>query len=64
MAFSDMTHLGWESSHHRTRFIPFSYTFAQSMGRKINITGWVKEDVATGVQNEIKNISNTSFSAR
>lgn len=63
VAFSDITHLGWQSSHHRTRFIPFSYTFAQAMGRKINITGWVKEDIATGLQNEIKRVSEVSFSS-
>lgn len=59
--FSDITHLGWETSSQSTRFIDGSFLKAQALGVVYNVSGYTKQATATGLHNEAKQISQVSY---
>ena len=62
IAFSDITHLGWETHAQSTRFIDGSFMKAQALGVIHNVSGYTKQATAMGLHNEAKQIAEASFS--
>lgn len=59
--FSDITHLAWSTNQSTFAFAQAVVT-VQAMGKTVNVVGYVKPNVAMGLHNEIKRVSEVSFS--
>ena len=59
--FDNITHLSWDANK-STRFFGQATVTVQAMGNTVNITGFLRPNVAMGLHNEIKKVSDVRFS--
>lgn len=58
--FKDITHLGWERGTGNNLF-PGGRVYAQTRGLTLLISGYVKPNIALGLETEIKLVSDTNY---
>lgn len=59
--FDNITHLAWDANKSTFAFAQAIVT-VQAMGNTVNVAGFVKPNVAMGLHNEIKKVSDVRFS--